>query len=358
MKKFFNAFLIFLLVLSFIGTGYFLYQKAKEVPVVYDTDKPFVTDIVKKTVATGKITPKREIEIKSRVSGVVEELYVEAGQTVKEGQLLAKIRIIPNMVQVNRAETDLESARINLSNSQTEYDRQKKLYNDKIISEVQFQQFKLDYDLKRDQVEAASRNLELVKVGASKKMGQATNLIKSTIDGMILDVPIKEGNFVIENNTFNDGTTIVSVADMQTMIFQGNVDESEVGKLTEDMELYLSIGANEEDKYKAALVYIAPRGVETDGAIQFEIRAELEEMPSGNFLRAGHSANADIVLAKKDKVLALRESNLLFENNRIFVEVSTGEQQFELREIQTGLSDGINIEILDGLSENEEVKKL
>ncbi|MEQ8880368.1 MAG: HlyD family efflux transporter periplasmic adaptor subunit, partial [Cyclobacteriaceae bacterium] len=211
--------------------------------------------------------------------------------------------------------------------------------------------------LNKQQVEAAENNLELIKEGASKKSGAVSNLVKSTVAGMVLDVPVEEGNFVIETNTFNDGTTIASVADMSELIFEGKVDEAEVGKLKEGMQLKLTIGALDTVKFFADLEYISPKGIEEEGAIQFEIRAAVKQRDD-YFLRAGYSANADIVLDKKEKVLAVKESNVLFEEDKTFVEVAMGEQQFEKREITTGISDGINIEVLTGLDEDQKIKKL
>ncbi|MDH3709687.1 MAG: efflux RND transporter periplasmic adaptor subunit [Cyclobacteriaceae bacterium] len=346
-----------LLVVSFLYMTYFLYSKSQEPDVVFETDSAFISTIVKKTVATGSITPRKEIEIKSQVSGVVDRIYVEAGEPAKKGQLLAKIRIIPNSVALNNAQTQLRSARINYDNAKKEKDRQEKLFKENIISEVEYNQFKLDFELREEGLSAAESNLQLVREGASKNAGTATNEVRSTVDGMILDVPIREGSFVIESNTFNEGTTIVSVANMQSMIFEGKVDESEVGKIKEGMNLKLVVGALEGESFDATLEHISPKGVEEEGAIQFEVRAAIN-IQKDVFLRAGYSANADIVLEQKDSVLSLRESNLIFEEDKIFVEVMTGEQQFEKREIETGISDGINIEVVKGLTEEDRVKKL
>lgn len=357
MKKFLKILLLVVFVGSLGYLGFFVYEKSEKPPVVFETDSTYVTDIERKTVATGAINPRKEIEIKSQVSGVVEKLFVEAGDDIKSGQLIAKIKIIPDVVALNNAEANLKSAVINYKNAEQEMDRQKKLFNERVISEQEYNQYQLTYNLNKQQVEAAENNLELIKEGASKRSGAVSNLVKSTVSGMVLDVPVKEGNFVIETNTFNDGTTIASVADMSEMIFEGKVDEAEVGKLKEGMDLNLTIGALDTVKFAAQLEYISPKGVEEEGAIQFEIRAAVA-LRKDYFLRAGYSANADIVLDRKSQVLAIRESNLLFEDEKIFVEVSLGDQQFEKREITTGISDGINIEILSGITEEQKVKKL
>jgi HlyD family secretion protein len=356
MKRVFGIILIILFVASMIAVGYILIKKSMKPPVVFKSEVPFYADIVNKTVATGSITPRKEIELKSQVSGVVEKLFVEAGEYVKQNDIIAKIKIIPDVVMLNNAEMRLKTAIINFKNAQTEMDRQKKLYDENVISQQDYNQYSLEYQLRNQEVEAAENNLELVREGASKKSGAVSNLVRSTAQGMVLDVPVKEGTFVIETNTFNEGTTIASVADMSDIIFEGKVDESEVGKIREGMNLDLKIGALQDEKIVAELEYISPKGVETDGAIQFEIKAAVS-LKQDVFLRAGYSANADIVLESRDSVLAVKESDVFFENEKTYVEIETGEQQFERNEIETGLSDGINIEVLSGLTEDQKIKK-
>jgi HlyD family secretion protein len=345
--------------LMFLGLsgwlGYYFYKKSKTDPVVYKTETPFVTNIVKKTVATGSIVPRREVAIKPQVSGIIEELYVDAGQTVKAGQLVAKVRIVPNIVSVNTAETSLETARINFQNSKVELDRQKALYDQKVIADQEYNRFMLDFNLKKEALQAAETNLQLVKEGASKKSGQVSNLVYSPVAGMLLDVPVKVGTSVIERNTFNSGTTIATVADMKSLIFEGLVDESEVGKIKEGMDLNLIIGALEGKIYKATLEYISPKGDTSEGAIKFQVRANML-LDEKDFIRAGYSANADIVLDKKDSVLAVKESLLQFKKDSVFVEVETQPQKFEKRLVKTGISDGINIEVLSGITKKDKVK--
>ncbi len=357
MRRFFIILFIIVIAGLFIGTGYFLYQKSEEPEVIFEIDSVFVSDIVKKTVATGSIVPRKEVEVKSQVSGVVEKLYVDPGVDVKLGQLIAKIRIIPNVVALNNAQAQVETARINFSNAENEMQRQKDLFEQRVISDFEYNQFVLDYNLMKQQLEAAGNNLELIREGASQSSGNVSNLVKSTVGGMVLDVPVKEGSFVIETNTFNDGTTIAAIADVGDMIFEGKVDESEVGKLSEGMDLTLSIGALESTTFDASLEYISPKGVEEEGTIQFEIRAAVS-LQDGTFLRAGYSANADIVLDRRDSVYAIRESNLIFEDDKIFVEIQRAPQKFEKKEIQIGLSDGIIIEVLGGIEPTDKMKKL
>ncbi|MEP4535079.1 MAG: efflux RND transporter periplasmic adaptor subunit [Cyclobacteriaceae bacterium] len=356
MKRFLIGLVIVLIFAAFIGTGYFLYQKSEEPPVIYETDVPFRTDIVKKTIATGSIVPRKEVALKSQVSGVVEKLYLQEGAIVKVGDLVAKIKIIPNVVALNNAQAQLDAVKINFENAEKELKRQKELFDDKVISEFAYNQFLLDFKLRKQELEAAENNLELIREGSSQKTGNVSNIVKSTVDGMILDIPVKEGTFIIESNTFNEGSTIASIADMEEMIFEGKVDESEVGKIKEGMELVLSVGAIEGVNFDAELEFISPKGEAEEGAIKFDIKAAIE-LREDYFLRAGYSATADIVLQKAENVLAIKESNLLFEGDDIFVEVETGEQQFEKRLVKTGLSDGINIQITEGLSEEEKIKK-
>jgi len=357
MKKLFIVIGLLLFVAIFIGTVGFLYNKSQEPPVVFETDQPFVTDIVRKTVATGSIVPRREVALKSQVPGVVEELYFEEGDSVRVGALVAKIRLIPDMVRLNEAEAALEAARINFEDAERELQRREELFADKLISDFEFNQYKLEFRRVKQQLVAAENNLELIREGSARRSGNVSNLVKSTVDGMLLDIPVKEGTFIIESNMFNEGTTIASVADMGEMIFEGRVDESEVGRIAVGMDLILSVGAIESETFDAQLEFISPKGEIDQGAVKFDIRASID-LKESTFLRAGYSATADIVLEKRDQVLAIREGNLVFDNGKTYVDVMVGEQRFERREVQTGLSDGINIEIVDGLAEGDLIKKL
>lgn len=349
--------LVLVAVLAVFGwTFYFLYAKSKKEPEKISTVEPSFQNIIQKTVATGAINPRKEVAMKSQVSGIVDKLFIKAGDRVKQGDVIARIKIIPNMLNLSNAENRLNQAKIAVDNAKVDYDRAKQLLNDKVIAQVEFQQADNRYKTALEELDAAQNNLQLIKEGTTAKAGQVSNtLIKSTISGMVLDVPVKEGNSVIESNTFNEGTTIASVADMGEMIFVGKVDESEVGKIHVGMPLILTIGALQEDKFDAKLEYISPKGVTENGAIQFEIKAAIQ-LKEGKFLRAGYSANADIILARKDSVLSVPESVLLFEGNKVFVEVQTAPAKLEKKEIKTGLSDGIQIEVTEGLSGKEKIK--
>lgn len=356
LKKIRNIVWLIVLVGGLIWTFYFLFQKSNKPPVVFETTNAFDTTVIKKTVATGSVTPRKEINMKSQVSGIIEKLYIVAGQQVKQGDVIAKIKIIPNMLNLANAENRVNTAQLNYDNAKIEYDRNKLLFDQSIISKSEMQVFDLRIKSTQEELTAAQNQLQIIKDGVSKSSGSATNtLVKATISGMVLDVPVKEGGQVIESNTFNEGTTIASVANMGEMIFEGKLDESEVGKVQEGMDIVLTIGAIDKESFKAKLEYIAPKGIVENGAIQFLIRASIDKENSA-FLRAGYSANADIILAKKENVLAINESALQFEKEKAFVEVETKPQQFEKRYVKTGLSDGINIEILDGLKKTDKVK--
>ncbi len=356
MKKVLKISLLVVILGVFVWTIVFLYQKSRPEPEVFETQSPEVKNIIKKTVATGSVVPRKEIEIKPQVSGIVQKLYVEPGDNVKEGDIIAKIKIIPNMVSLNEAESRLEKAQIALKDAEIIFERQKKLFDKGVIAEAAYLKDKISFDQAKAEMQAAENNLQLIKEGATRNAGKSSNtLIRSTIQGMILDVPVEMGNSVIESNTFNEGTTIALVADMGEMVFEGKVDETEVGKIKPGMNLLLSIGAIENQTFNAILEYIAPKGEEENGAIQFEIKADVV-LKDSVFIRAGYSANADIVLDRRDSVLSIEESLLQFVNDSAFVEIKTGEEKYEKRYIETGLSDGINIEIVSGIDSNDLIK--
>lgn len=336
-------------------TFYYLYQKDREPDLIFKTESPYYTDIYKKTVATGSINPREEVDIKPQVSGVLRELYVVAGQMVKKGDRIGRIQIIPNVIQLNEAENRLKNARLNLQNVERRMKRQQQLFEQQIISESDLDRIELEVDLARQEVRAAENNLELVREGALAGENNANNVVKSTVDGMVLDIPVKEGESVIESNNFNEGTSIVTVADMEDMIFEGTVDEAEVGKIKEGMRLKIKVGALEDERFDGELEFIAPKGSDEGGTIQFDIKASVQ-LKENTFIRAGYSANAEIVLESRDSVLALKESLLLYEGEQAFVELEVADQQFEKKAIKTGLSDGIQVEIKEGIGPGARVK--
>jgi HlyD family secretion protein len=356
LKKIRNIILIIILAGAFVWTFYFLYAKSRKPPEIFKTVSPFDTAIVKKTVATGSVTPRKEVNMKSQVSGIIDKLFIVAGQQIKQGEVIARIKIIPNMLNLANAENRLNTARINYDNVKIEYERSKGLFDQNVISRSEFQIIELRIKSSKEELNAAENQLQIIQDGVSRSSGAVSNtMVRSTISGMVLDVPVKEGSQVIESNTFNEGTTIASVANMGEMIFEGKLDESEVGKVQPGMDIVLTIGAIDKESFKAKLEYIAPKGITENGAIQFLIRASISKDNSA-FLRAGYSANADIILEKRDKTMAIPESVLQFEKEKPFVEVEKGNQVFERRDVKTGLSDGINVEVLNGLHKNDKIK--
>ena len=353
MKKIIRYLILAVIAIVFIGTLVFLYAKSHQPPVVYQVDTPVRMTIIKKTVATGKVIPRREIEVKAQVSGVVERLYVTAGQSVKKGAIIARIALRPSMLNVNQSEAQLVAARLSLKNQAADIERYRKLLGQHVISESQFNQYETNYNLQKEAVASAENALALLKTG--KSSDKVSNMIPATIDGTVLDVPNKEGAFIVESSTFQSGTTLATLADMSDMIFEGLVDESEVGKLKQGMELVLNVGALEGKPFKANLEYVSPKGVTDQGAIKFTIRAAVI-LDQELFLRSNYSANADIVLDKHENVLAINEGDLVIEGDKTFVDVQTTPQNFEKREIKTGLSDGINIEVVSGLKAEDKIK--
>lgn len=337
---------------------YYLYSKNQEDPVVYATEKPTKQNIVNKTVATGNIIPLEEVLIKPNISGVIEEIYVEGGDILKANDLIAKIKVIPNLATLNQAKNAIETAQIALSDEKRRYDRQKGLFSKGVISKEEMERSEVSYKQSEQSYNAALQNYDIVKTGSTKGLGKSANtLIRSTVSGMVLDMPVEVGNQVIQSNNFNEGTTIAALADVNRMIFEGKVDESEVGKIKEGYPLEITVGALENVTFDAILDYIAPKGVLENGAIQFEIKGTLHKSDT-TFIRAGLSANASIILARADSVLSVKEALVQFDEDtkKPFVEVKTGEKDFERREITLGVSDGLNVEVKEGLSEDDEVK--
>ena len=352
MKKYLKITLLVVVAAIFIGTFIFLYQKSKPKTTVYETVTPEIADLEKTTVATGKVEPRDEVLIKPQISGIISEVYKEAGQTIKQGEVIAKVKVIPELGQLNSAESRVRVAEISTAQAETDHERIKKLYNDKLISREDYEKSEVEIKKAREELQTAKDALEIIKEGITKNSASfSSTLIRSTIDGLILDVPIKVGNSVIMSNTFNDGTTIATVANMNDLIFKGKIDETEVGRIHEGMPVKLTIGALQNLTFDAELEYISPKGVEENGANQFEIKAAVHA-PDSVQIRSGYSANAEIVLQRAQKVLAVPEGIIEFSGDSTFVWVMTDsipEQKFERRQIKTGMSDGIKLEIKEGL---------
>jgi HlyD family secretion protein len=372
MKRTKTVILLLLIVVVFGAALYYLWQKNQEDPVTYTSEAPSEQTIVVKTVATGSIVPKEEILIKPNISGVIEEVFIEAGEYVEQGDLIAQIRVIPNVSNLTSAKNNiasnsnaLQTAEINFKTQQAIYDRQKALFDKGVISANQFDEVNNTYLQAKQRVGQARidvtqsrQNYDIIKTGTTSGLGNvAQTQVRATVSGMVLDVPVKAGNQVIEANNFNEGTSIASLADVTKMIFEGKVDESEVGKIKEGLPLEITVGAIENQTFDAILDYIAPKGVEENGAIQFEIKGTLKKMDS-TFIRAGLSANASIILEKAEKVLAIKEALVQYddETKKPYVEVVVGDQKFERKELELGISDGIYVEVKSGITKDDKIK--
>lgn len=351
-KKIIRITLFVLLGVVVIGTFYYLWQKSKPADVVYAIVSAKYDTVMKKTVATGKIEPRDEILIKPQISGIVSDVRVEAGDVVKVGDVIATVKVVPEIGSLNSAESSLSNAKIALTKSQQNYDRVKGLRKSGVVSQEDWEIAEADYERCKIDVENAQNSLEIIRDGISKKFAQYSNTqIRSTISGMVLDVPVKVGNSVIQANTFNDGTTIASVADMSKLIFKGKIDETEVGKIAIGMPVKITVGALQDKKFDAVLEYVSPKGVEESGAVLFEMKAAVH-VPQDVFIRAGYSANAEIILERSENVLTLPESTIEFSNDSSFVYIlkdSTKKQIFDRKPVKLGLSDGVKIEIKSGV---------
>jgi len=322
---------------------------------IYKTELPATKNIVRKIFASGTILPNKEVEIKSQVSGIADRIYVYVGQKVKKGDKLAKIKLVPDPESINSAESALKIAKINLDESLKQYDRQKQLYGSGIIAEVEFDNAEKEYKIRQEGYQTAENRLQLLKEGAAKKVTQQSNLITSTVEGTVLGIGIKEGGSVMGRSTFSEGTTILVIADMNNLIFEGSIGESDVAHLELGMELKLTIGAINDKKFKAILGFIAPKGHDEEGTVKFDMKARV--IPQEDiFIRAGYSANAEIVLEQRDSVLAIKERDLEFRNDSAFVDIESGIDNFEEKYVEVGLSDGIYIEILSGINKDDKIK--
>ena len=336
--------------------AYFIKTNDKSV-IEYETQTAMITNIEKKTVVTGKVIPEEEVEIKPQIQGIIEGLFVKEGDLVETGDLLAKIKVVPNEQNLNSARGRLQNSKIVLNNSKIEFDRNKNLFDKGIISKQQFQNIELQYNQAKQNVNNAASDLEIIRSGSAGGAASANTNIRATVPGTILEIPVEEGFQVIASNSFNAGTTIATIADMNKMIFEGKVDEAEVGKLRVGMYLDVNLGAIEDQSLEAKLNFIAPKGNEEQGAVQFIIEADLF-LNDSIFIRAGYSANASLVLEKKDNVMAISESLLQFdrETEEPYVEIVIGEQKFERRNVEIGLSDGVNVELISGISMEDKIK--
>jgi len=338
------------------ATLYFIKTNSKPL-VEYDIQSPKIQSIEKKTVVTGTVIPEDEVEIKPQISGIIEKLFVEEGDLVSNGDLLAKVKVVPNEQALNTAKGRLSNTLILLKNAEVEFKRNQSLFEKEIISKQQFDNAKLSYDQAEQNVKNARSDLQIIKLGSAGGSTIANTNIRATVAGTILEIPVKEGDQVIESNTFNAGTTIATVADLNKMIFEGKVDEAEVAKLTIGMPLTVNLGAIQDKDFDAQLKFIAPKGNEEQGTVQFKIEGDVY-LDNSVFIRAGYSANASLILEKKDSIMGISEALLQFDKitNDPYVEVKNDKGTFERKNIQVGISDGINVEIISGLSMEDKIK--
>ncbi|MBU2947631.1 efflux RND transporter periplasmic adaptor subunit [Zobellia uliginosa] len=357
MNKIVKYILIGILVLGALWAAAFFIKSNSKDAITYETEQPFKTDIEKKTVATGKVVPEDEVEIKPQISGIIQKIYMEEGQKVKSGELIATIKVVPNEQALNQSRGRVRNAELALNNVQIEYNRNKSLFDKGVISSQDFNTLQLQYDQAKQELDNSKADYQIIRQGSAGGSTSANTNIRATVDGTILEIPVEEGDQVIESNNFNDGTTIATIADLSKMIFEGKVDEGEVAKLEVGTPLKISLGAVEGAELDAKLRFIAPKGIEETGAVQFKIEGDVE-VKDDVFIRAGYSANASLVLEKKDDVLVIPEALLQFDKktDEPYVEVETGDQEFERKDIEIGISDGVNVEIVSGLTESDKVK--
>lgn len=358
MKKSITIIILVVIALFFVGAMYYLYQKNAESPVTFETEQPEMRTIVKKTVATGSIVPEKEILIKPNISGIIDDIYVEAGETVEAGDLIAELNVVPSVANLVQSKNQITSEKIALENQRKIYNRNKELYDKGVISANDFDKIEVAFEQAKLAYKSAKETYEIIKTGTSSEMGNAANTkIRATISGMVLEVPVKEGNQVIQANNFNEGTTIATIANVEEMIFKGKVDESEVGKIKEGLALKITVGALKNKTFDAVLDYIAPKGIEENGAVQFKIEGTLENVDS-TFIRAGLSANASIILAKAEDVLTIKEALVQFdkETKAPYVEVKVGDKKFERRNVELGISNGIFVEVKSGIDKDAKIK--
>ena len=356
MKRILMGLLILLASIPILGSFFYLYKKSQAKPIVFKTESAQTLDLRKKTVATGSVVPRQSVDVKPKITGVISVVDVEPGKMVKKGDQLGKVEIIPDAQTVNAAQSSVTSAQITVDNAKRELEREEGLFKQGVVPEAELYKFRTDYALAKAQVDQSASNLQLVREGQTRGQGKSSTLIvAATVDGMVIDVPVKVGYSVIQANSFNPGTTVATIANMGDMIFDGHVDESEVAKIKEGMKLQIKVGAIEKDTFEGKLEYIAPQGKEIDGAIQFEIKAAIVQK-ANQYIRAGYSANADIVLDEKPHVLAVREALVQYDKDKPFVEIETTPQTFVKKDVKLGLSDGINVEVLSGVAMGDKIK--
>ena len=356
MKKVIKYIVVVLIVAVFAGTFVFLYKKSKPQEIRYQELTAAKQDIARTTVLTGKIVPRNEVNIKPQINGIIAEIFKEAGQMVQKGEVIARLTVIPDMNSLSAAQSRVRLSEINLKQAQTNFDREKALFEKNLISAEEYEKVEQQLNQAKEEYAASQESLEVIRDGVSSKNATSSStLIRSTITGLILDIPVKVGNSVIQANTLNDGTTVATVANMSDLIFEGQIDETEVGSLYEGMPLTITLGALRDYTFDASLEYISPKAVESNGANQFKVKAAVK-VDSEHTIRSGYSANAQIELEKADSVLSVPESALEFVKNEPYVYKKAEDGTYTKTKVTTGLSDGVNIEIKQGLAQGDVVR--
>jgi HlyD family secretion protein len=344
-------------VIGILWAAAFFIKSNSKSSVIYETITPEPQTIETKTVATGKVVPEVEVEIKPQISGIIDRIYLKEGEKVKAGDLIAKVKVVPNEQAMNQASMRVKSSEVAFANAQIEFSRNKQLFEKQVISSQEFNTQKLRFDQARLDLENAKSDYEIIKLGSAGGSATSNTNIRATVSGTILEIPVKEGDQVILSNNFNAGTTIATIADLTLMIFEGKVDEGEVNKLSIGMPLSISLGAMEKTTLDATLRFVSPKGIEEQGAVQFKIEGDVI-IKEDVLVRAGYSANATLVTERKVDVLSLPEAVLQFDRktDKPYVEVLIGDQKFERRDIEIGISDGINVEIISGVTAEDKIK--
>ena len=349
--------LIILLILGFLFAIAYFVRTNSTSSIEYDTSSPFISSIQKTSVVTGTVIPEDEVDIKPQLNGIIDNILVEEGDIVEVGQLIAIIKVVPDERSVYGARAQVTAARLTVQNAERQIKRAKELFEKQIISQQDYEDAELNYNTAKENLIAAQNDLEILRKGSVAGSSTANTNIRATVSGTILEIPVKLGDQVIAANNFNEGTSVAIIADLNEMIFEGQVDEAEVGKLELGQSLKVNMAAIPGREFDAILKFVAPKGTEQGGAVQFKIEADLT-LDEDTFVRAGYSANGSLVVENKQEIMVIAEALLQFDRRTQlpYVEVEISDQNFERRDVTTGLSDGIKVEILSGVSMDNKIK--
>lgn len=356
MKKVVKIIVIALFLGGVIWALYYNFSKNKEEITTFKTVQPKLRSIEQTAVATGEIKPKEQIEIKPNISGIIDEIYAKEGDVLTQGQLIASLKVVPDVNSLSIAKQQIRSAEISLENERKNFTRTEYLYKQGVIAKADYDNALNAFKQSQANLSSANENYKVALSGVAPGLeSYATTQIRATISGMILDIPVETGNMVQPINNFSTGTTIATMADVKKMIFEGKVDESEVGKLKEGMPLVIKIGALPDKTFEGTLYFISPSGVTENGVVEFEIKANVS-LDNETFIRAGYSANAEISVASAKNSLSLLESVIQYdEKGSPFVEIKSKDGWVK-KNVKLGVSDGLYIQVLSGISEKDEVK--